>query len=105
MNPDSHWFPGMMVRVSRGQPAPEGKWGKRIAVEPGVPFSAQTLTQGQLHAPAAYDWMKIVLVWDGTGWCRYLDKKPEPIKPGSVLFLMPNAPCAVEPEGGLLATH
>jgi len=50
--------------------------------------------------PAAYDWAEVLIVRDGTGRVHHRDDlKVDPVKAGSVVVLMPDVPCGVEPEG------
>jgi AraC-like DNA-binding protein len=72
---------------------------RAFAVEPGVPFCAQTVALRRMYSPAAYDWLELAVVRDGTGRVFHRDKPPELVKPWSVVFLMPNVPCAIDPEG------
>jgi AraC-like DNA-binding protein len=58
-----------------------------------------------MYAPAAYDWLELVIVRDGTGRCFHRDKPPEPVKPWSVVFLMPNVPCAIDPDRQITLTR
>jgi AraC-like DNA-binding protein len=57
------------------------------------------------YAPAAFDWAEVVVVRDGTGWCHHADGVTSMVRPGSVVFLMPCVPCAVEPEGQVTVTR
>jgi AraC-like DNA-binding protein len=57
------------------------------------------LTLRRVYAPAAYDWLEVIVVLEGTGLCHHGVAGPDHLKPGSVVFLRPNVPCVVEPEG------
>jgi hypothetical protein len=57
-------------------------------------------------APVAFDWIEFLVVNDGT--CRVRREgggDPCWAGPGSFVFLMPNTPCAVEPDGQVAVTR
>ncbi|MDR2566703.1 MAG: AraC family transcriptional regulator [Bifidobacteriaceae bacterium] len=82
--------------------ASDGIWNRRVEVEPGAPFSGQALTLRRAYAPAAYDWLEVIVVLEGTGRCHHGKEGPDHLKPGAVVFLRPNVPCVVEPEGQIV---
>jgi AraC-like DNA-binding protein len=55
--------------------------------------------------PVAYEWVELVIVRAGTGWVCHRDELVvDGVKPRSVVWLMPNVPCGVEPDGSLELT-
>jgi AraC-like DNA-binding protein len=75
-------------------------------VEPGVPFCAQTLTVRSPVLPAAYDWLELIVVREGTGVVTHRDASTRDlVRPGDVVFLMPNVPCGINPEGQVRLTR
>jgi AraC-like DNA-binding protein len=56
--------------------------------------------------PAAFDWVELLVIRDGTGLLFHPDdRESEWIRSGDVVFLMPNVPCGVEPEGQMTMTR
>jgi AraC-like DNA-binding protein len=58
-----------------------------------------------VHAPVAFDWVEVVVVREGTGSCVHAEAETSIVGPGSVVFLMSNVPCAVEPDGQVTVTR
>ena len=86
--------------MPRASAAPAGPSRRHVVVEPGVPFCAHAQRLRHALLPAAFDWAEILIVRDGTGRVRHRDEPVvDLVKPGSVVVLMPDVPCGVEPEG------
>jgi AraC-like DNA-binding protein len=79
--------------------------GLPFGAEPGAPFCAREAVFAGPWASAAFDWLEVVVARAGTGWCRRGDGRGDPVRPGSVVFLAPNTPCVLEPEGRLEVTR
>jgi hypothetical protein len=44
-------------------------------------------------APAAFDWLEVIVVEAGTGWLTHRDQNlTDPGRPGRVVVLLPNTP-------------
>jgi len=59
-----------------------------------------------MFTPVAYDWVEFIVVREGTCLLRHRDEgRYDWAKPGDVLFLLPNIPCGLEPEGQTTLTR
>jgi AraC-like DNA-binding protein len=77
-----------------------------LRVEPGASFCAEGRVLRAMLAPAAFDWMEIILVVSGTGWVTHRDEGlTDPVRPGCAVVLAPNTPCGLVPEGELSVTR
>ncbi|MCL2489161.1 MAG: AraC family transcriptional regulator [Propionibacteriaceae bacterium] len=91
--------------MPRARVAPADPSRRHFIVEPGVPFCAHSLAVRRALLPAAYDWGEYIVIRQGTGRVTHRDNaQAEWVKPGSVVVLMPDAPCGIQPEGLLKAT-
>ncbi|MDR2381086.1 MAG: AraC family transcriptional regulator [Bifidobacteriaceae bacterium] len=80
--------------------------GRRLSVEAGVPFCAQTITTRRIHVPAAYDWMEVVTIRRGSGLVVCGDEQiSAATREGDVWLLTPNVPCGIRPDGTLTLTR
>ena len=80
--------------------------GVRFSVELGAQFCAYTHLIIASLVLAAYDWLEIVIVREGTGWVlHHGSAKPDLIGPGSVLVAMPDVPWRIVTREGLKVTH
>lgn len=80
--------------------SPSRGCGRRLLVEPGVPFCAQTLTVRRPLLAAAYDWLEVIVIRAGTALVRHGDvPDSQRVREGGVVFLMPDVPCEIEPDG------
>jgi AraC-like DNA-binding protein len=79
-------------------------WG--LSVEPGVPFAARSRVLRRMVTSSAVDWMQIVVIRQGTARVIHGDDGHEAFAgPGMAVFLMPNEPLGLEPEGQVTVTQ
>ena len=68
-------------------------------------FCAQTVSFRRRMPPAAYDWISLVVVREGTGQAILTgDAPPVVLRPGVVLMARPHTPVGMRPHGTLVAS-
>jgi AraC-like DNA-binding protein len=60
----------------------------------------------KVYAPAAFDWLEVIVVREGTGMLTHRDDSDqELVRPGHVVVLLPNVPCGLAPEGRIVVSR